>query len=289
MQQLYILPFDHRATFIRDLFGYEEPLSKKQKSEVRSCKEVIWQAFLQAYRKESKKKNLGILVDEEFGGKILAEAKKLGVVRIIAAEKSGQKVFDFEYGTKFRQHILKNRPDYSKVLVRYNPENDNSIQLKRLKTLNDFCSKKKIGFLFELLVPATESQSKAKDYDSRLRPVLTRRAIMEIRAFGIEPDVWKMEAMPKKSGWKGIIEAAKYKNKKKAKIIVLGRAGSKMKVRSWLKTASAFPEIIGFAVGRTIFFSPLKKYHEKKITRKQAIDSIAKEFEYFIRCWKSFI
>lgn len=283
--QLYILPFDHRATFIRDLFGYEEPLSEKQISDVKNYKSIIWEAFVQVYKKQKDRKSLGILIDEQFGLKIIRKAKKLGAVLAVAAEKSGQKVFDFEYGQKFGQRILKINPDYAKVLVRYNPKNkkDNKMQFRKLKKINDFCQKKKIGFLFELLVPATE---KIKNYDTKIRPLLTMKAIKEIRNFGIEPDIWKLEAMPKKSDWKNVIEAAKKGSKKDAKIIVLGRAGTKKQVKEWLKTASSFPEIIGFAIGRTIFFSPLQKYREGKISRKQAIGLIAKDFSYFTDYWK---
>ena len=132
-------------------------------------------------------------------------------------------------------------------------------------------------------MPATE---KIKNYDTKIRPLLTMKAIKEIRNFGIEPDIWKLEEMPKKSGWKNVIEAAKKGSKKDAKIIVLGRAGTKKQVKEWLKTASSFPEIIGFAIGRTIFFSPLQKYREGKISRKQAIGLIAKDFSYFTDYWK---
>src|SRR3989338_5378495 len=143
--QLYILPFDHRATFIRDLFGYEEPLSEKQISDVKNYKSIIWEAFVQVYKKQKDRKSLGILIDEQFGLKIIRKAKKLGAVLAVAAEKSGQKVFDFEYGQKFGQRILKINPDYAKVLVRYNPKNkkDNKMQFRKLKKINDFCQKKK--------------------------------------------------------------------------------------------------------------------------------------------------
>ena len=80
-KELYILPFDHRATFIRDLFGYQEPLSKKQKSEVSEYKKIIFDAFISVYREQKDKKSLGILIDEEFGSKIIKEAKsRLGMV-----------------------------------------------------------------------------------------------------------------------------------------------------------------------------------------------------------------
>ncbi|MBW3022875.1 DUF2090 domain-containing protein [Candidatus Woesearchaeota archaeon] len=280
-KKLLILPFDHRSTFIKGLFGYKGSLSKKQTGNITKYKEIIWEAFVKVHKKQ--KKGLGILVDEQFGSGILRKAAALGVVRVMATEKSGQEVFDFEYGADFGKHILKFKPDYAKVLVRYNPENkkDNLLQLKRLKKLNDFCKSKKIGFLFELLVPATKSQAK-KNYDSTLRPKLTLKAIQEIKKAGIAPDIWKLEPMPNKDSWKKIIGAIK-----NAKIIVLGRAGSKNDVVRWLKTASAFKEVIGFAIGRTIFFNPLKKYHSGKISRKQAVDKIAEEFEYFVKLWNN--
>ncbi len=56
-------------------------------------------------------------------------------------EKSGQNEFDFEYGDDFGAHIEKFDPDFSKVLVRYNPDDDtemNERQLERLKRLADW-------------------------------------------------------------------------------------------------------------------------------------------------------
>ena len=40
----------------------------------------------------------------------------------MAAEKSGQEEFDFQYGEHFAEHIEAFQPTFSKVLVRYNPE-----------------------------------------------------------------------------------------------------------------------------------------------------------------------
>ena len=53
-------------------------------------------------------------------------------------EKSGQNEFDFQYGDDFGDHIEQFDPDFSKVLVRYNPDGDaemNQRQAERLKRL----------------------------------------------------------------------------------------------------------------------------------------------------------
>ena len=285
-KQLYILPFDHRATFATGLFGFKEPLTNAQHNKVKEAKKMIWQAFKVVWSKSKSKEALGILVDEEFGSEILRSAKKSGAVTILTTEKSGQPIFDFEYGAKFGAHILKFKPNYAKVLVRYNPVNkkDNLVQLKRLKKINDFCKNKKIGFLFELLVPSTPAQLKKykKSYDVKLRPSFTCQAIKEIRAFGVKPNIWKLEAMYKADDWVKIIKLIGQNEK----IIVLGRAGSKQLVSQWLKTAAKFKQIIGFAVGRTIFFPPLEKFIAKKISRNMAIKQIVNNFQYFINLWE---
>ena len=119
-------------------------------------------------------------------------------------EKSGQNEFDFQYGADFGKHIEAFDPDFSKVLVRYNPDDPdtemNQRQLGRLKELSDWLHAHERKFLFELLVPATEEQLAQVDgdtdrYDAELRPELMRRSIEDIQNFGIETDVWKIEGV----------------------------------------------------------------------------------------------
>jgi len=83
----------------------------------------------------------------------------------------------------FEQHILEINPTYVKVLVRYNPENKrkNRKQLKRLKKLSEFCKENDRKLLFELLVPPTEKDLKiSEDFDTKIRPCKTARALTEI-------------------------------------------------------------------------------------------------------------
>ena len=119
-------------------------------------------------------------------------------------EKSGQNEFDFQYGDEFGAHIEKFDPDFSKVLVRYNPDDPdtemNQRQLGRLKELADWLHEHDRKFLFELLVPATDEQLAKVDgdadrYDAELRPELMRAAIQDVQKFGIEVDIWKIEGV----------------------------------------------------------------------------------------------
>ena len=114
---LYILPFDHRASFEKGLFGFTAPLSAEQTATVAASKQVVYDGLKAALSKGVPKEAAGILVDEQFGAAILRDARANGLITACPAEKSGQNEFDFEYGDKFREHIAEFKPTFIKALV----------------------------------------------------------------------------------------------------------------------------------------------------------------------------
>src|SRR4051812_31067704 len=139
-QPLYILPFDHRGTFQKNMFGWKGTLTDEQTAEIAATKQVIYDGFKAALAAGVPKEKAGILVDEQFGDAILRDATEQGYCTSCPAEKSGQEEFDFEYGDEFAAHIEKYNPTFCKVLVRYNPGSDpalNRRQADRLKRLSD--------------------------------------------------------------------------------------------------------------------------------------------------------
>ncbi len=139
-QPLYIQPFDHRGSFQTKMFGWKGKLTTEQTAEIAAAKQVIYDGFKAAVTAGVPKEKAGILVDEQFGAAILQHAAAQGYITACPAEKSGQDEFDFEYGKDFAKHIEAFRPTFSKVLVRYNPEGDETLnqrQSARLKRLSD--------------------------------------------------------------------------------------------------------------------------------------------------------
>jgi myo-inositol catabolism protein IolC len=65
---LYILPFDHRGSFQTRLFGWKPPLSEAQTAEV---KQIIYDGFRSALAAGVPKDKAAILVDEQFGARVL--------------------------------------------------------------------------------------------------------------------------------------------------------------------------------------------------------------------------
>ncbi len=272
-KKLYILPFDHRSSFIK-MFGFsEEKLTPAQTARIADYKYVIYEGFLAALTMGVPKKYAAILVDEQFGAKILEEAKEAGITRLLAIEKSGQEEFDFEYGDSFEEHIEKFKPEYVKVLVRYNPAGDQAVnarQLARLKIVSDFCRKNQYKFLFELLV---EPSSDAR---------MMQKSMTQLQNNGIEPDIWKLEGLETPEEVKEVVKQTRAGGRKKVGVVILGRGENEAKVREWLKVASEIPGVKGFAVGRTVFKQALLDYHQETANRDETIRAIAQNYKSFV-------
>src|SRR4051812_28213593 len=162
--KLFILAFDHRGSFQKKMFGIEGDPSPEETETISDAKHLIWEGMQAAAEKGLDQHTAGVLVDEQFGAprKIPQEAKERGFKLAMPVEKSGQNEFDFQYGDDFGAHIEKFDPDFSKVLVRYNPDDPdremNERQLGRLKKLADWLHQNDRKLLFELLLGGGDQQ-----------------------------------------------------------------------------------------------------------------------------------
>jgi 5-dehydro-2-deoxygluconokinase len=295
-KQLYVLPFDHRGSFQTKMFGWKGMLSPEQTAKIADAKRVIYDAFKAAVAAGVPQEKAGILVDEQFGNAILRDAAKQGYLTACPAEKSGQDEFDFEYGEDFSAHIDAFQPTFCKVLVRYNPEGDQSLnqrQAVRLKRLSDFLHAKTHSlFMFELLVPAENVQldrlkGDKRAYDLEIRPSLMVQAIHQLQDAGVEADIWKIEGLDRREDCEKIVASARRDGREKVGCIVLGRGEDDKKVREWLETAAPVPGFIGFAVGRTTFWEPLMDWRANKTTREGTVAEIARRFVAFVNIFEN--
>ena len=287
---LYILPFDHRATFQTGMFGWKGPISQEQTAQIAAAKAVIYDALKAAVAAGVPKDRAGILVDEQFGASILCDAAQDGYITSLPAEKSGQDEFDFEYGEDFPIHIEAFNPTFCKVLVRYNPEGDkglNQRQAARLRRLSEYLQAQDRKYMFELLVPATPDQlqqvgGERKRYDLERRPLLMVQAIRELQDAGVEPDLWKIEGLDRREDCLQVAEMARRDGRDGVGCIVLGRGEDESHVHTWLATAAGVPGFIGFAVGRTTFWDPLMAWKDQRISREAALTEIAQRYRQWV-------
>jgi myo-inositol catabolism protein IolC len=293
--KLYVLAFDHRGSFQKKMFGIEGDPTPEQTETIADAKHLIYEGMVEAVRRGAEASATGVLVDEQFGGDIPQDAREAGLKLAMPVEKSGQNEFDFEYGDDFGAHIEKFDPDFSKVLVRYNSEDDpemNERQLGRLKRLADWLHEHDRKFLFELLVPATDDQlskvgGDTDRYDAELRPELMRRAIEDIQNAGIEVDIWKIEGVDERSDAEMLAEQTRSgEGRAGVACVLLGRGASTEKVEHWLEQAAPVDGFIGFAIGRSIWWDSLKAFLAKELEREAAASQIADNYLHFVKVYE---
>jgi myo-inositol catabolism protein IolC len=294
--KLYILAFDHRGSFQKKMFGIQGDPTPEETERIADSKHLIYEGMVKAAETGSVHPDQeGVLVDEQFGSDVPQETKQRGLKLAMPVEKSGQDEFDFEYGDQFGEHIEKFDPDFSKVLVRYNPDagaETNSRQLERLKRLADWLHDHGRKFLFELLVPATDEQLASVDgnsdrYDAELRPELMRRAIAEIQDFGCEVDIWKIEGVDAREDAETLARQTRTGEGREGVVcVLLGRGASDEKVDQWLRQAAPVEGFVGFAIGRSIWWDALKGFLDGSLEREAAADQIAENYLRFIRVYE---
>jgi myo-inositol catabolism protein IolC len=291
---LYILAFDHRGSFQKKFFGIEGHPGPDDAVRIIDAKKVIFEGLQRALTDGVDRERAGVLVDEQFGADVAMQTKQLGLVLAMPVEKSGQDEFDFEYGQEFASHIASFDPAFSKVLVRYNPEGDgatNARQSARLKELSDRLHADGRRFLFELLVPAEPHQLEtiehdAMRFDHEVRPHLMKVAIAELQETGIEPDVWKIEGIDDPERCAEISEQCRIGGRDHVACVVLGRGADDAAVDTWLRAARDVEGYRGFAIGRSIWWDPLRFFVEGAIPREETVVQIASNYRRFVTVWE---
>jgi 5-dehydro-2-deoxygluconokinase len=291
MNKLFILAFDHRSSFLK-LLRLSDKLQAEQKEVASEAKEIIFEGFraaLQAQKVE--RQRAAILVDEEFGVKVIEEAKGEGYAFAVPVEASGKKVFEFEHGKDFGEHIDRIKPTFVKALVRYNPEGDEKLNLRqaeKLASLSEFCADAGYEWMLEVLIEPTEEQQKkaneeAVDFDKVTRPKLQISMVKELQAANVNPNIWKIEGMEEPYQYEEIVKQARASGNEKVRVIILGRGEDVDRVERWLVAGKDVDGVAGFAIGRTIFTEPLKRWRAEKISHVQAVSEIGENYARFVR------
>lgn len=292
--KLYLLALDHRSSFAK-LFGVDGEASPQEHERVVEGKRLIFDAMVVAAEAGEDPTLMGVLVDEQYGAEILSAARPHGLKTAVPVERSGRRLFQFEYGEAFGEHIEAVDADFAKVLVRYNPDSPkttgNAEQIARLQQLSDWCHANRRKFLFELLVPAEEDQLAGVDgdvdrYDAELRPELMRRAIEEFQQAGLEADIWKIEGVDSHADCVMLAEQTRSGGRDRVKCVLLGRGADDERVDAWLRAAAPVEGFIGFAIGRSVWSDVLKAFLAGDMERAEAVARIAANYTRFIEVYR---
>jgi myo-inositol catabolism protein IolC len=280
---LLIMAMDHRESFGRTLFGVrDDKPDAEQRAAMQAAKRLIYAGLTSALTRLPCGRG-GVLVDERYGGPVIEAAQADGVVLAVPVERSGREWFEREWGQDWRQHVAATRPDFAKVLVRDNPAFPGELrgrQLSSLRQVSDALAKLDIPLLYELLVPATESQldaagGQADAYDRDIRPDLVVQVISDNQAAGVEPSVWKVEGLETADAARAVVAQIRAGGREHVDAIVLGRDAPAERLDRWLAVAAPVDGFVGFAIGRSIWEEPIADHNHGKISEEETITRIA--------------
>lgn len=289
---LYFLAFDHRGVFARTVFGTEGEPTPEQEALMVDAKHLIFEGVRRAAQLgDVEAGQAGVLVDELYGAQVARDAKADGIVVTMPVEAPDRAIFDFAYGDDWRAHVEAFEPDFAKVLVRYNADGDiegNKLQAARLAELSSWLRSTDRKLLFELIVPATEAQLAAADgdvlrYELERRPALIVRAIAELQAAGVEPDVWKLEGLDAaQDAAAAAAQARSGADRAGVALTILGAGAGDDRVDHWLRVAAATPGFTGFAIGRSIWAEAIRGHLAGDLDRAAAAERIAINYLRFV-------
>jgi myo-inositol catabolism protein IolC len=100
------------------------------------------------------------------------------------------------------------------------------------------------------------------------------RAVEELRAAGIQPDLWKIEGFERRADCEAVAAVAG------APCVVLGRGADAAAVERWLRAGAGVFD--GFAIGRSIWWDPVRAFFDGAAARDVTVDAIAARFGHFV-------
>jgi myo-inositol catabolism protein IolC len=295
--QLFILAFDHRASFLRSFFGLRVEPTTADHERARRAKDVVWSGLERALERGAvDPASVGALVDGTYGRRVIDAARARGLRYAVPLEESGLDELAFETSI-WRERLEELDPAWAKVLVRYNPDGAESVnerQRVKLAEVSDHCRGTGRGFMLELLVPAEPEQLETVEddldrYDREVRPALVTRAIEQMHAAGIEPNLWKLEGLDDREACEAVAATARADGRAGVGCLVLGRGADRDAVDRWLRAAAGVEGFTGFAIGRSIWWEPLRRFFdegESSSAREAAATAIAGEFTRFVEVFR---
>lgn len=268
---LFVLAFDHRTSLMRSFFGVTGEPTVDDLARARTAKGVIYRGLVAAVTDgRVARSDAAALVDATYGIDVIAAARRDGIRVAVPVEASGRAELAFEE-VEWRKRLDGLDPAWAKVLVRYNPEGDaamNARQRAALGALVDHCETTDRPLMLELLIPP-EAHHDPATYDTEIRPRLMVRAIEQLRDEGIAAGVWKIEGLDRREDCERVAAVAG------APCIVLGRGADTHAVDRWLRAGAGVDGFDGFAIGRSIWWEPLRAMFAGDLGERDAAEAIA--------------
>jgi 5-dehydro-2-deoxygluconokinase len=221
----------------------------------------------------------GILCDGRLGQEALYRAAGQGLWIGRPVEVPGSRPLELEIGPDLGSDLAEWPAEHVvKVLCFYHPEDDEATKRAQEGTvirLADAARANGLEFLLEII-------------PSRVGPVgddTTARVIQRFYDVGVFPDWWKLEPMTSPPAWALACAAIERNDPHTRGIVVLGLEAELTDLRASFAQAARFDLVKGFAVGRSIFAAPARKWLSGAIGDAEAVEEMAGIYAELCAAW----
>jgi 5-dehydro-2-deoxygluconokinase len=271
-EELRVLAIDHRWQLeeVADELGVDRGC-------LRELKVLLGRAFRRVAEGDEA---AGVLIDDIYGDKALEELTGSGLWISRAFEKAKSRPVEFVGGpnpaatlrTWPEEHVVK-------CNLYWHPQDDpetKELQEERVLQLFDACIRTDRRLLLE--VQATQGM----EYnENSMVELLTR--FYEI---GVRPEWWKIPPNPDPDVWKRIGDVVRENDPYCAGLLVLGQGATAEKLVESFVAAASESLCNGFAIGRSIYGDPARRWLGGEIEDEELMSSVAERYEHMVSLWQ---
>jgi 5-dehydro-2-deoxygluconokinase len=222
----------------------------------------------------------GMLLDGKYGREALFRAVDHGFWIGRPVEEPGSRPLAFESGGSLGARLVEWPVAHTiKCLCFYHPDDSPEMkaqQERELLRLHDAARRLERELLIEIIA------SKNGPVDEST----VARVIERLYEIGIQPDWWKLEGQPSKTGWENVARAIEAGDPWCRGVLLLGLEAAEKDLAQAFALAHNCRVVKGFAVGRTIFAEPAAAWFAGRIDDHEATDRMAAAFARLGDLWR---
>lgn len=272
--ELCIFAFDHRKQLVE-----MAQQTGRDESCIPPLKRLLLQAAQDAATEAGLEQRSGILADGTFGQGALNAITGEGWWIGRPIELPGSRPLRLEHGDIGSQ--LRSWPleQVVKCLVFYHPHDPAELRQRQDELLLDVwhaCNQSGHELLLEVILPA-DATDRCESYYPQMLEHFYR--------LGIQPDWWKLPPLASET-WDRVSELIVREDPWCRGVLLLGLDAAPEALRAGFQEAARHPVIKGFAVGRTIFGQPSRRWMEGELSDQQLVDEVKNNYLRLIGYWR---
>ncbi len=272
--ELCIFAFDHRKQ-LADLAcdtGCDE-------ARIPALKQLLLQAAKDAAQEAGLEGRSGILADGTYGQRALNAITGQGWWIGRPIELPGSRPLRLEHGDIGSQLASWPLEHVVKCLVFYHPHDPAALREEQDALLLDVwraCQQSGHELLLEVILPENGPDKDRQHY---------HRMLAHFYQLGIKPDWWKLPPLASHH-WQAISALIEQEDPYCRGILLLGLDAPQEQLREGFAEAATHPIIKGFAVGRTIFGQPSRRWMQGELSDEALIREVKNNYLTLIDFWR---